>query len=265
VIGIIAILIGVLLPVLAGARRSANKVKCASQLREIGNALKLYMVDNKGWWPVVEHDATASFPANNPSLRSVPARHDYWYQFLLKYVSKKAYNTGAGRRLNDFMGTPLWGCPSVDKNIADASASAADFNSGYGMSMCADYSENTRLGANAGTWSAMISQNGSGVQGQYYKMTQWVNPATKSIIADSRSWTMETRSVASLAAIVDPTPAGAMGYDGAASHQFDKWRHSKSRSAKSPVAMNMLFVDGHVAEITDIKDAFKAVRGHFPQ
>ena len=268
VIGIIAVLIGVLLPVLASARRAANKVKCQTQLREIGNALKLYAVDNKNWWPVAVHwtNTAAGFPADK-SLQSVPDRRDYWYQFLLKYFSKKAYTDAAGKRLQDFMGTPLWGCPAVQKDL-DISQSSADYDSGYGMSIYPDYGPRTRLGSNAGSWSALINPNGSGTQGHYYKMTGWVHPAEKVIIADSRSWFMETRSVASAAAIVhpaNPSLTAAVGYDGGASHQFDRWRHSKSRGGKNPLSMNMLFVDGHVADITGIEEAFTAVRGHFPQ
>src|SRR5687767_8240894 len=51
VIGIIAILISVLLPTLASARRSANSVKCLASLKEIGNAFSLYAHENKGYFP----------------------------------------------------------------------------------------------------------------------------------------------------------------------------------------------------------------------
>lgn len=51
VIGIIAILISVLLPSLAAARESANKVKCMAQLKQIGLAYIMYANDNKGALP----------------------------------------------------------------------------------------------------------------------------------------------------------------------------------------------------------------------
>ncbi|HEV7300325.1 MAG TPA: prepilin-type N-terminal cleavage/methylation domain-containing protein [Tepidisphaeraceae bacterium] len=48
VIGIIALLISILLPSLNAARRSAQSVKCLSNLRQIGIGLQMYMTSNKG-------------------------------------------------------------------------------------------------------------------------------------------------------------------------------------------------------------------------
>src|SRR5687768_3956481 len=51
VIGIIAVLISVLLPVLSSARESANKVKCLSNMKQIGLAYIMYAQDNRGLFP----------------------------------------------------------------------------------------------------------------------------------------------------------------------------------------------------------------------
>jgi len=51
VIGIIALLISILLPSLNRARETANRVKCSSNLRQLGQAILLYSNDNKGAYP----------------------------------------------------------------------------------------------------------------------------------------------------------------------------------------------------------------------
>src|SRR5579862_1027607 len=51
VIGIIALLISILLPSLNRARETANRVKCASNLRQIGQAMLMYANENKFFFP----------------------------------------------------------------------------------------------------------------------------------------------------------------------------------------------------------------------
>lgn len=51
VIGIISVLIGILLPSLAGARESARSVTSLSNLRQVGIGLLAYRNENKGYYP----------------------------------------------------------------------------------------------------------------------------------------------------------------------------------------------------------------------
>ena len=51
VIGIIALLISILLPSLNRARETANRVKCASNLKQVGQAILLYSNENRNAYP----------------------------------------------------------------------------------------------------------------------------------------------------------------------------------------------------------------------
>ena len=52
VIGIIALLISILLPALSKAREAANTVKCAANLRAIGQGIALYLADYRQVYPI---------------------------------------------------------------------------------------------------------------------------------------------------------------------------------------------------------------------
>src|SRR5687767_13583674 len=71
VIGIIAVLIGILLPVLARSRESAKRVQCAAMLRQIGAATVMYANENRGQLPPMARDL--GDPSYNCNASSTPS------------------------------------------------------------------------------------------------------------------------------------------------------------------------------------------------
>src|SRR5258708_6103140 len=69
VIGIIAILIGILLPAAERVRHQAYINKCASKLHQIALALDMYEQENQGNFPRTKYDVTtASLPAKGTGI-----------------------------------------------------------------------------------------------------------------------------------------------------------------------------------------------------
>jgi prepilin-type N-terminal cleavage/methylation domain-containing protein/prepilin-type processing-associated H-X9-DG protein len=71
VIGIISILMAMLMPALAKSREQGNRVKCQSNLRQIGIALQVYANEWKGWM----------YP---PGLGADKPHERRWPQFVFK-------------------------------------------------------------------------------------------------------------------------------------------------------------------------------------
>lgn len=68
VIGIISVLIGILLPALAAARESANRIKCAGNLRQLGQFIYLFAKDHKDRVPEAQDAPQSGFgSAKNPA------------------------------------------------------------------------------------------------------------------------------------------------------------------------------------------------------
>src|SRR5262245_41198479 len=83
VIAIIAILIGLLLPAVQKVREAAARIKCASNLHQIGLALHNYEVAN-GRFPPGYRD---------PRPDSQPGPGWGWHAFLLPYVEQTALHS----------------------------------------------------------------------------------------------------------------------------------------------------------------------------
>jgi prepilin-type N-terminal cleavage/methylation domain-containing protein len=76
VIALIAVLIAILLPALSAARAHALALKCATNLRALGQAMHLYANDNHGYVPR-DYDATDR-----------TYTHVLWAEVLAKHVAQ---------------------------------------------------------------------------------------------------------------------------------------------------------------------------------
>jgi prepilin-type N-terminal cleavage/methylation domain-containing protein/prepilin-type processing-associated H-X9-DG protein len=68
VIAIIALLIGLLFPVLGRVRRQANRASCAAEMRQIGSLFLMYLSDSKNKLPRINTMPTLNTPPDAPSL-----------------------------------------------------------------------------------------------------------------------------------------------------------------------------------------------------
>jgi len=88
VIGIIALLISVLLPALNKARQQANLIDCQSRLRQMGQALGIYVAENNGFLPYgdIRYDptGTTTWLAGAPAPSS--AEFSWYWDFTLSQL-----------------------------------------------------------------------------------------------------------------------------------------------------------------------------------
>jgi len=116
VIGIIAVLIGILMPALIGVRKSAMTAQCASNLRQIGMAVKLFLEDNHQTFPYHPNGGVWTDPSGNMLLAN--DGRAYWGVLYLPYLLK---NNAEYERLVADSSTAheglawarsLWQCPA---------------------------------------------------------------------------------------------------------------------------------------------------------
>src|SRR6266850_1042900 len=111
VIGIIAILVAILLPVLNKARESASSTKCLAQLRQLGQAASMYSNDNKGY----------TLPAG---YQVGGAHTESWAGLLVmgKYVAKPLPTPLSMTEITPPQASVFW-CPNGlwDKDVATVS------------------------------------------------------------------------------------------------------------------------------------------------
>jgi prepilin-type N-terminal cleavage/methylation domain-containing protein/prepilin-type processing-associated H-X9-DG protein len=100
VIGIIAVLVGILLPSLQKARRVAQIAACAANERQIMQMFQMYAVQFRGWLPPDSRVGATFAPVGDPILKDPnpidPNTHWYagWDQILLETTAHAKPNYG---------------------------------------------------------------------------------------------------------------------------------------------------------------------------
>ena len=220
VIGIIAVLISVLMPVLGRARRAAQEVACMSNLRQLGTAMQTYCDAHKG---------------NTMPIVFTPG--EYWHHKLAVQLGDKQYPTDANNE--DRLMSRLMRCPTLDANpIANGFGTASqrwsygDGNGSYGINLWL---------LPSGIYSAQFPPSKA-----FAKLSSVRQSSEVPVIADSiwvGSWPDNQDLV-----FPDTKTGWGQHANGYFMGRFciDRHRH----------AINVAFVDGHVSRV-ELQDLWK--------
>jgi len=288
VIGIIAILVGVLLPALSRARRAANTVKCSAALRQIGDAFKLYSIDNKGKYPVVKWfiRPTTHQPTYNGQLVTAL----YWQDFLQKYVAKgtPALNTAGQGMANGAAfalarASVFWGCPEWSGRMgntiypANNAAGISPYENGYSYNWWCNYTTQSPLGAHppySGT--AIDDPAENAIVGQWPSYKSFSPASDKCLVVEANLWLLwlvGTDSSHTVEPLISYNRSYDIGWTTVGWNNIDRYRHGLYPpiradgyfdDKKGRVGFNMLFGDGHVVTLQSIKEGFRAIQMRDP-
>ena len=88
VIAIIAVLMGILMPILGKVRKQARGVTCQSNLRQMGMAAVLFIQDNDG---LIPRGGGAAYYDPAPHSNGQTVR---WFLGFMKYLAQKRHRQG---------------------------------------------------------------------------------------------------------------------------------------------------------------------------
>ncbi len=232
VVGIIAVLIAVLLPALTAARRQAQMVVCASNLRQIGLVSAQYINEYKGVLPAWDY----RFSADNLS-----PGYD-WTVTLSKYFSSRQWVQWGGGTGTATQNAPieLYKCPSVNvEHVITDPFWAARRPTSYVISFYT--ASPTNSGWYHPNWPK-VTMFRSSVE---FPLFTELMPSIVGV-GGMTQWFFSGR--------VDEPPTTAVGNW----QQSVSFRHGKSGQWNDPRGVvNVCFLDGHVASIR--RDEFLAI------
>lgn len=237
VIGVIALLISILMPALARARRQANAVKCAAHLRQIGLVISLYVADNKGFLPIGS-DHRVVRPTPSPQYAWTAKIGAFWYEFLTPYVNRNTQ--WAEQLLPERQRSIFWGCPEWEPREDSSGLDPLDTGYVYNIFPQRPFGDKN--------FDAMEFTN---FHGRYYKLIEIRDPVNRLEVADGSGTLLGSLGWR-------PPDDRSESLDSPWNYPMDLRRHG-ARSWSDSNGPNILFFDGHVSRLNpaDAVDAFE--------
>ncbi len=243
VIGIIAVLIGILLPALSKARDQANMVACQSGERQFWTLWQMYANDYKGY----------VLPAR---FQTVSAEYDWFEPMFLGQELGKAknkYDGGSGtQRAMDvaYMIKVLLTCPAADHTgNPDAAQGAADGSSG---NYFGDYIYNSWMG----TYKYDAASASSFPVNYDLKLTDV--PGNVVILMESKkpNWNTPDTAAGNYKAYFQNYKDIWNNYPQTPTSKLQTYRYGTPHVKGKK--MNVLSADGHISLVDPTKDFFDA-------
>ena len=221
VIGIIAVLISILLPALNRARESARTVACASNLRQIGQAIYGYVNENNGTLPV------GSLALNTIGGNAV------WDTLISKYLGRESNDIYINRNPS-----PVLKCPLDELQRLAAYPTAIR---SYSMVQAA-----------TGTWPQRVA-NGVASESFYPKGHPQYNQNFRAFKITEVSRSARTLMIVENFGKTTPTQANTAGHATGALCQTPTQQLGDFKEPVHKRRWNYLMVDGHVETLMPIE------------
>ena len=131
VIAIIAILAGMLIPSLSGAKERARMISCLGNFSSLGKASMLYAQDNRDYFPIMTRSAVSPDKANSEVTWGWMVNP---YLGASKEVTTSVPPCGGVRKRSNTVTYHDLVCPTLRRRMEELTVSGGDFND-YGISI----------------------------------------------------------------------------------------------------------------------------------
>jgi prepilin-type N-terminal cleavage/methylation domain-containing protein len=225
VIGIIALLMSILLPTLGRVKEQAAAIKCASNLRQLGQGFVMYANNNRGYFP---------FLSWNDGSRLYPEDWLWWQAVRKDRIDESALRPYAGFSQGSLA---VLQCPSddVETRTFQNSATCGPYPVSYAVNMFMASGATNALNRSGITPDIQVAK----------KMTDVREPSDKVLLMEEDPSTIDDGHV------VIWQPVGGMNLL-SIRHSMGRKREDDVPTAANPIPNpgcmgNVVYVDGHAA------------------